>query len=301
MATRIEDHGRKYIGSQLYFFERVGSSDLVEKTYMLGRILLVNITRGTAKVEINGKIFHLTKSNFLFLPPHSSIQILESSSDLEAVIVGFMMALQEVILQKLGHAFFVFVFKKLVWKLSEEGKRIMDAFCVLYEGHCKSPTDVYSADIANSMFNIFLLSFYQNVKALFEKDDAMTTLNSKSLAARFVFLLHENFKQEHSVAFYADKLCISSKYLTQIIKSNTGTTPKVAIDHALGVEALFLLGNTSLNVQEISLQLGFPDQSYFGRFFKRLFGMSPLHYRMNPDLKLLEKIREETRSFEELE
>ena len=277
----------------LYFYTKVGGSDFDSKTYMLDRILMININRGSVRVEINGKEFCLTSQNFVFLPPHSNVHVVKASYDLEASVVGFVMALQEMVMQKLGHNFFTYVFRQMVWQLSDNGKRVLNAFCVLYEHLCSKQPDVYSADIANSMFNIFLLTFYQNVKDMFEEDDK-NSVNSKSIAARFAFLLHENFKQQHSVAYYADRLCISSKYLTQIIKANTGFTPKVAIDRSLGVEALFLLGNTSYNIQEISNQLGFPDQSYFGRFFKRLFGVSPLHYRMNPDFNLLQRLRDES-------
>lgn len=285
--------------SPLYFFTRVGGSDFDSKTYMLDRILMININRGNVKVEINGKEFSLTAQNFVFLPPHSNVHVIKASYDLEASVVGFVMALQEMVMQKLGHAFFTYVFRQMVWQLSDNGKKVLNAFCILYEDLCSRQPDVYSADIANSMFNIFLLTFYQNVRGLFAEDDK-NSVNSKSLAARFAFLLHEHFKQEHSVAFYADRLCISSKYLTQIIKANTGFTPKVAIDRSLGIEALFLLGNTSYNIQEISNQLGFPDQSYFGRFFKRLFGLSPLHYRMNPDFNLLQRLRDERGEIENM-
>lgn len=282
---------RMYGVSPLYFCERVHGNDFDEKTYMIDRILLIKVIKGTIRVELNGKQFTLTSEHFVFLPPHSNVHVIKCSSDMEAVVVGFMMALQEIIMQKLGHSFFVYVFRQQVWHLSIDGEKALDAFCTMFELLCQKPADIYSADIANSLFNVFLLSFYQSVKDKFESQD-LSTANSKSLAARFAFLLHENFKQQHSVAFYAEQLCISSKYLTQVIKNSTGFTPKAAIDHSLGVEALFLLGNYSYNIQEISNRLGFPDQSYFGRFFKRLFGISPLRYRENPDMKLLERLQE---------
>ncbi|GEM_PF-6067739 len=299
MTNRNKSYDNKPIGTPLYFCERVNGSDFDEKTYMLDRILLIKMVRGSVKVEINGKQFVLSSQHFAFLPPHSSVHVVKCSYDMEAVVVGFMMALQEVVLQKLGHAFFVYAFRKMVWQLTPEGDKTLTAFCTMFEQHCRKPVDAYSGDIANSLFNAFLLSFYQAVKDKFEDTD-VTSATNKSIAAKFAFLLHENFKQKHTVSFYADKLCISSKYLTQVIKNSTGFTPKTAIDHSLGIEALFLLGNTSLNVQEISNKLGFPDQSYFGRFFKRLFGLSPMQFRAKPDLHLLERLREANRPLENL-
>ena len=75
-----------------------------------------------------------------------------------------------------------------------------------------------------------------------------------------------------------------------MVRSFSGRTPKDIIDRRLAVEALFLLTKTEKNIQEISNELGFPDQSYFGRFFKRVFGLSPLNYRMNPDFSLIERL-----------
>lgn len=291
MAQKMNNN-RWHGNGSLYFFERVSASQLDEKTYMLDRMLFIKIMRGSAKIEINGKEYNLTTQNFIFLPPHSCIHLLKSSYDMEANVLGFIMALQDAVFQRLGHAFFSYIFRQMVWQVSDEGNKTLNAFCLLFESLCKNPADSYTSDIANSLCSAFLIAFYRNVKDRFEGKPTEATVNAKSLAGRFAMLLRENFKQEHSVAFYADKLCISSKYLTQVIKENTGFTPKGAIDRTLAVEALFMLGNTSNNIQEISNILGFPDQSYFGRFFKRMFGISPLHYRMNPNLELLKKLKE---------
>lgn len=299
MVQKTTREGFAPDGLPLYYYKKVRGTELERSTFMLDSMLLVKLMKGTAKVEINGKEYNLTCHHFVFLPPHSRVSVLRSSYDMEASVVGFLMALQDVVLQKLGHKFFNYVFKHVAWQLSDEGEKTLNAFCVMYESLCSKPIDTYSCDIANSLFNVFLLSFYQNVKDVFE-NNTTNTLSINNLSARFAILLRENFKQHHTVAFYAEQLCISSKYLTQVIKTSTGFTPKMAIDRTLGVEALFMLGSTTLNVQQISTQLGFPDQSYFGRFFKRLFGISPVTYRMNPDMNLLQKLRDESRKLNEL-
>jgi len=70
-----------------------------------------------------------------------------------------------------------------------------------------------------------------------------------------------------------------------------GLTPKELIDRKLAIESMYLLGKNDMTIQEVSNALGFPDQSYFGRFFKRLLGISPLAYRKNPDLSLMSRLK----------
>ena len=92
-------------------------------------------------------------------------------------------------------------------------------------------------------------------------------------------LVHENCIAEREVTFYANKLCISTKYLTGICKSVTGEAAKKLIDDFSILEIKVLLQSTELTIQEIADRLGFPDQSYLGRYFKRHEGMSPKEYQ----------------------
>ena len=103
-----------------------------------------------------------------------------------------------------------------------------------------------------------------------------------SLFKRFMFLLENNYTTEHGVRFYAEQLCISTKYLTQISRRVLQKTPKSLIDYKLFSSALGMLDRTDKTIQEVSNALGFPDQSYFSRFFKRCMGVSPVYYRQNP-------------------
>ncbi|MET4082694.1 AraC family transcriptional activator of pobA [Pedobacter sp. UYP30] len=99
------------------------------------------------------------------------------------------------------------------------------------------------------------------------------------LTEKFKELLSENFTEHRDVPFYAEKLFITSKHLSQILKNQTGKTVSAIITEIVCLEAKVLLQTKALNISEISQHLNFATASYFGSFFKRYTGMSPLEYR----------------------
>lgn len=95
----------------------------------------------------------------------------------------------------------------------------------------------------------------------------------------FMELLYRFHKQERSVAFYADKLFITPKYLSLIIKESTGRTAAEWIDEYVILEAKNMLRFSRKNIQQIAYELNFSNQSSFGKYFKNLTGMSPSAYQ----------------------
>ena len=79
--------------------------------------------------------------------------------------------------------------------------------------------------------------------------------------------------------YYADKLCITPKYLSIICKKNSGKTAKEWIQEYVTENVRFYLKSTDKSIKEISDILGFPNPSYLGRYVKERFGMSPKTYR----------------------
>lgn len=95
----------------------------------------------------------------------------------------------------------------------------------------------------------------------------------------FIDLLGEHYKQQRSVGFYARQLCITPKYLTTLIKRISGRSVSEWIDDYVIIEAKTLLKYSNMSVQEIAYHLSFPNQSFFGSYFKRNTGMSPSQYK----------------------
>lgn len=96
---------------------------------------------------------------------------------------------------------------------------------------------------------------------------------------QFTELLGEHYKHERCVGFYARQLCITPKYLTTLIKRISGKSVSEWIDNYVILEAKTLLKYSNMSVQEIAYYLNFPNQSFFGSYFKRNAGMSPSQYK----------------------
>mgnify|MGYP002942986293 CR=1 FL=1 len=86
--------------------------------------------------------------------------------------------------------------------------------------------------------------------------------------------------QQRSVGFYAGQLNLTPKYLTTLIKRISGLSVSEWIDNYVILEAKTLLKYSNMSVQEIAYYLNFPNQSFFGKYFKNHTGMTPTAYRL---------------------
>ena len=99
------------------------------------------------------------------------------------------------------------------------------------------------------------------------------------LFEEFMRLLIENFRSEHQIGFYADKLCLTPKYLSLLIKQTSGRSVSDWIDYCIIMEAKSLLRYSDMSIQQVAYTLHFPTPSFFGTYFKRHVGMTPGEFR----------------------
>ena len=94
-------------------------------------------------------------------------------------------------------------------------------------------------------------------------------------------LIDQYHTQERGVKFYADRLCLSPKYLTSLVKSVSGSSVQQLVFKAITKKAISLITTTDKSIKEIADLLNFPNASAFGTFFKKQVGMSPVNYRQH--------------------
>ena len=108
---------------------------------------------------------------------------------------------------------------------------------------------------------------------------SQTTSRSRMIFDQFIKLVSEYHTKYRNVGFYADKLCLTPKYLSKLIKTASGRSAPEWIDAYVILEAKNLLKYSDITIKEIVYRLNFPNQSVFYKFFKARTGMTPSDYR----------------------
>jgi AraC family transcriptional regulator, transcriptional activator of pobA len=99
------------------------------------------------------------------------------------------------------------------------------------------------------------------------------------LVEKFLAVVKENYRKQRMIEFYSEKLFLTPKHLSRVIKERSGKSAGGWIEDHIMLEAKALLKSTDLTIQQISDELNFPSQSFFGKYFKRRAGISPKAYR----------------------
>jgi AraC-like DNA-binding protein/quercetin dioxygenase-like cupin family protein len=130
-----------------------------------------------------------------------------------------------------------------------------------------------------SILRSYLHILLSNLNRLYTSLHPDEQSQSSSLVRQFKQLVTEHFLTDHSAQDYADKLGVSDSHLRNMVKSVTGVAPGNLIREHLVLEAKRMLAHSNETVAEIGYSLNFEDSSYFGRFFKRETGLSPVAFR----------------------
>lgn len=139
-----------------------------------------------------------------------------------------------------------------------------------------------SKDILESYLRMMLLLICEELlqhENMNIKDEDASTYHDKELFNHFLMFLGKQQQKKQPVAFYADLLNITPKYLSTVCKRVSDKSPSRWITESVMQDSYVLLKESNLSVKEISNRLGFPNSSFFGQYFREEAGMTPLEYR----------------------
>lgn len=143
---------------------------------------------------------------------------------------------------------------------------------------------INTRDNPNSMAIVrhLTIAFFYGLGYYFHKAQSANTekkTREEILLQNFLEKVRIFHNRERRIDFYADQLHLTPKYLSRVIKNYSGKSAAEWIDDYVILTAKALLKSTDMTIQQISDELNFPSQSFFGKFFKRLTGVSPKTFR----------------------
>lgn len=161
-------------------------------------------------------------------------------------------------------------------ELNDQGLEAMRTYYEMLHRVMSTPDHPHRREIALNLTRAF---FYGAGYYFHRAANAAPKSRNEVLVDRFLSLVRENFRRERGLDFYAGRLSITPKYMSSVIGQTTGRTAGEWVDDHVMLEARALLRSTDMTIAQICYELGFPSQSFFGKYFKRLSGLSPKEYR----------------------
>lgn len=235
--------------------------------------------RGEIEMLVNLNPVTVGSDSQLILLPNSIVKTKKVSNDILLNIIEINESLFRDVSAHISPLFFRMLRTIPCIKLSPESKKAVNSFMLLAKGIYKDTDNLYRQQIIRSALNAYMLYTYDRYQRFYYTDEMNIESTRSKIFDSFVDLLHHNCNTQREVTFYADKLCISTKYLTDICHKVAGVSAKKIIDNFAILQIKILLHNPQLTMQDIAHQMDFPDQSYLGRYFKRFEGISPSSFR----------------------
>lgn len=133
--------------------------------------------------------------------------------------------------------------------------------------------------LVSSMLNVIVGLWRDSIDDVKEDGHKTASGRGRMIFEQFVRLVGEYHMKHRNVGFYADKLCLTPKYLSKLIKTASGRSAPDWIDSYVILEAKHMLKYSDVTIKEIVYRLNFPNQSVFYKFFKNRTGMTPSEYR----------------------
>ena len=262
-----------------FFVGTINCSDMPHHLFKLEDACIFFCHSGEARIEIDLLEYDITPNTQIIFLPNSIINYSYASPDLSISYITFSNAFFQEATVRLDPSFFHFLKENPVVTLPVERTRTINGLIIALEDLYKDKENCFRLQILRNYIQSFLLDIYDKTHRIFEQNRPEGISRQEELFKRFIQLIHKHCLNQREVSFYAQKMFITPRYLSAITQAVAGETAKNIIDKHVILEIKVLLESTDLSIQEIANRLQFPDQSLFGRYFKKHTSISPQYYR----------------------
>lgn len=250
--------------------------------FVLDGVAFAICISGTARIKINFREYDIEKNTIITIMPYFVTEFINKSDDLmlEFLIfsVDFLTEMPSVSNFDISRS----IIQTSCLQISDEEAAKYLEFHSFIVKQYKRHDHPYRKEMAKSLLYAMLAEigniYYNQVKTGLDENIAPTS-HQEELLYRFFGLLLQFHKKERSLQFYADKMCLTTKYLSTVIKERTGRTAFTWINEAVISSIKYMLKTSDMTILQISEELNFPNPSFFGRFFKKHTGFTPVNYR----------------------
>ena len=276
--TELKDVDTVSIGNDIILLDKPMIKSAFQYPFRVDVTAAIICIKGTTEGSINLKPYTTSGSCLIAILQDQIIEYKSMSEDFSGLFIIMSKKFTDsLILNAQERLPLLFsVLDNPVTLLNEEGLNGMISYFNMLRRVAKEKDHPFRLEVARHL----TLAFFYGASVDFHKNmDNRKKSNREILVENFLKLVQTHHKEQRGLEFYAGELCLTPKHLSKVIRETSGKSANELIDELVVLEAKALLKSTNMTVQQISDELNFPSQSFFGKYFKRITGMSPKEYK----------------------
>ncbi|MDE5858659.1 MAG: helix-turn-helix domain-containing protein [Muribaculaceae bacterium] len=269
--------------TQMFAIDSLDSLSEIKKPITNNTIWSVVTISGSLTLQIDDKSLEMAPSTLMVLAPGHLISDISTSDDFSGFAIYSTLSNLSAFLPVMSRVlvcYKVFLGNPVIHIDKNELEDQILYYKLLKKKTAEKDSIPYSEIVVDSICRAIIfetLNLY--IKRLDAVEKTTKSTRSEQLFYHFIMMVENRFKKTRVLNDYAEALCISPKHLSALVKEVSGRTAGSWIDAYVIAEAKRLLSSTKMSILEISEELNFANQSFFGKYFKNLTGLSPSQFR----------------------
>lgn len=236
--------------------------------------------KGYAEIEIDARSYNFSQNNIIEIFPGQILACYTKSDDFKIAFFTFTYPLIDEVLYRLPADFIGLLKETAIYQLTKaERKEIITDYFIPTNKIFTDSSNVCRRDMILNLLHNFYLNLYSKA-VLNNKINSHKRHHKRKKELQDVFFrLIKDHTATRNVSFFAEKLCITPKYLSIVTKETTGSSAKDIIDKFAITELKLRLKSTSTPLKILAEQLNYPSEAFLCKYFKKHTGITPSHYR----------------------
>ncbi|MBR4897279.1 MAG: AraC family transcriptional regulator [Prevotella sp.] len=272
----------EYIEDDLLLIDQLANAPFPAEPRRMNFILLGFCTRGQVEYRVDTVEHVVHPGEVIIVSERHVVDHYKSSPDLQGLCMMVSVPFFKEVIRDVSDLSALFIFSRNhpVMKLTEREGEVFHRYFYAIRERIADTTNHFRRELIRTLM---LAMFYDlsNVIYSFRQQTDQRKSRADEIFAQFIKMVEANCKEERRVAWYAEQLGITPKYLSETVKHVSKRTPNEWIDNYVTLEIRVQLKTSTKSIKDIAKEMKFPNQSFLGKYFKEHVGMSPSEYRRN--------------------
>lgn len=270
----------KYIDNDLILFEDITQVPLPTSPSRMKSLFLALCTSGHAQYTVDTKMHEVSAGDVIIISEEQVVADYMLSQDCKGIALIMSYDFFQNIVSGVHELSALFLFARThpVFHLDDNQTKALENDIEHIKEKIIDVGHRFRRELVMTMLKALIIDM-SNIIYRFQQVGEAGQTRAEVIFRDFIQTVEKNYRTERRVSWYAQQLCITSKYLSETVRTVSRRTPSDWIDSYVTRELRVMLRNSTMSIKQIADELNFANQSFMGKYFKEHVGMSPSQFR----------------------